>query len=189
MSQNESRGPLADKLPTHQPPPRLERRALETLTKRGLVAPQASGGRVSSAWRTGLMIAAGIVLFASGALWQRMSARGATSPTDLRPRYALLLYGALTESAEAEQVRVDEYRRWLGRIAADGRYVAGEKLRDGARELTSAGAVDRPTAAAESLAGFFIVSASTPAEAESIARSCPHIRHGGKVVLRAIDPT
>jgi hypothetical protein len=189
VSQNESRGPLADKLPTHQPPPELERRVLETLAKRGLVGRRTAGGRVSRAWRTALMIAAGMVFFASGALWQRVSARGASSTTDVRSRYALLLYGALTESAEAEQARVDEYRRWLGSIAADGRYVAGEKLRDGARELTSAGAIDRPTADAESLAGFFIVSASTPAEAESIARSCPHIRHGGKVVLRAIDPT
>ena len=135
------------------------------------------------------MIAAGIALFVAGAFSQRMSAPDVPAIADLGPRYALLLYGAQTESAEAERARVDEYRRWLRAIAADGRYVAGEKLRPGALELTSIGAVDSATTDSEALAGFFIVSASTPAEAESIARSCPHIRHGGKVVLRAIDPT
>jgi hypothetical protein len=185
VSQNEQ---LAAKLPTHQPPPELERRVLETLANRGLLAPHVARGRVSRLRRTGLMIAAGIILFVAGAFWQRVSLRGV--PTDdVAPRYALLLYGGRAESNAAEVARVEEYRRWLRGVAAGGHYVAGEKLRDGARELTSAGVIDRPTTDAESLAGFFIVSASTPAEAESIARSCPHIRYGGRVVVRAIEPT
>ncbi len=67
--------------------------------------------------------------------------------------------------------------------------MAGEKLGDSARELTAAAVVDRAATDSESLAGFFIVSAASAAEADSIARSCPHVRHGGKVVIRRIEPT
>jgi hypothetical protein len=74
-------------------------------------------------------------------------------------------------------------------VAARGRYVTGEKLRDDASELTSQGVVRHSAADPGALAGFFIVSAATAAEAESIARSCPHVRYGGRVVVRLIDPT
>jgi hypothetical protein len=67
--------------------------------------------------------------------------------------------------------------------------VAGEKLGDSARELTAAATVERAATDPESLAGFFIVSAASAAEADSIARSCPHVRHGGKVDVRPIEPT
>jgi hypothetical protein len=85
--------------------------------------------------------------------------------------------------------RVREYASWARTIATSGRYVAGEKLGDSARELTAAAVVDRAATDSESLAGFFIVSAASAAEADSIARSCPHVRHGGKVVIRRIEPT
>jgi hypothetical protein len=37
--------------------------------------------------------------------------------------------------------------------------------------------------------GFFLVRAATAEEAEAIARGCPHLRHGGTISLREIDPT
>jgi hypothetical protein len=37
--------------------------------------------------------------------------------------------------------------------------------------------------------GFFIIRAATEAEALGVARTCPHLRHGGAVAVRPIVPT
>ena len=49
----------------------------------------------------------------------------------------------------------------------------------------------RGAAASEAaeLQGFFVVSAASQAEAVSIARSSPHYRNGGRIVVSLIDPT
>ena len=39
------------------------------------------------------------------------------------------------------------------------------------------------------LGGFFLIRASGFAEAQRIAADCPHLRHGGRVELRTIQPT
>jgi hypothetical protein len=39
------------------------------------------------------------------------------------------------------------------------------------------------------LAGYFIVTARDAGEAIEIARSCPHLKHGGAIAVRPIDPT
>ena len=36
---------------------------------------------------------------------------------------------------------------------------------------------------------FFIIQAADSAEAYRIARDCPHLRHGGTIQLRRIEPT
>ena len=37
--------------------------------------------------------------------------------------------------------------------------------------------------------GFFIVAARDSADAAALAESCPHLKHGGRVAVRAIRPT
>jgi len=39
------------------------------------------------------------------------------------------------------------------------------------------------------ITGFFIIGAPTPDSALAIARGMPYPRHGGCLVLRAIEPT
>lgn len=189
MTPTDSRGPLADRLPPHDPPPSLEERVVSSLRQRGKLATAGTAYRTRF-WWTALAVAASVALFLAGAVvGGARSGRPPATPSDASPRYALLLYGGRTESAAAEAERVSEYARWARGIAAQGRYVAGEKLSDTAREVTPAGLTERAATDAESVAGFFIVSAATPAEADSIARTSPHVRHGGKVVVRAIEPT
>jgi hypothetical protein len=36
------------------------------------------------------------------------------------------------------------------------------------------------------LAGYFVIGAASRAEAERIAATCPHLRHGGRVLVKAI---
>ena len=121
---------------------------------------------------------------------------GATAPKE---KYILLLHGPArarpTTAAEAaadsatERALVAEYAAWAGRLAAQGSLVAGEKLADEPLTmLAPAGVVDVPRFTADELGGFFIIQADS-AEAYRIARDCPHLKHGGTVQLRRIEPT
>jgi hypothetical protein len=38
----------------------------------------------------------------------------------------------------------------------------------------------------EEIRGFFVISASDFQDALSVARSCPHLRHGGRILVRPI---
>ena len=189
MTSPDDRGPLGPKLPSHHPPPALEERVVASLAQRGFLSTAVNREHRRHRWKVGAALAAGILLFAIGALSERVRSAGQTK-ADLRPRYALLLYGGSTAgNASEEALVVDEYRRWARGIAERGHYVAGEKLADEAREVTRSDVAATTPRDSAALAGFFIVSAATPAEAESIARSCPHLRRGGRIVVRRIEPT
>jgi YCII-related domain len=82
------------------------------------------------------------------------------------------------DGKEAE--RVDEYRRWAQELRARGTLTGGEKLRD---ERSGVGSNSQPS----DIGGFFRIVARNRAEAEAVARSCPHIRHGGWIEVREID--
>ena len=85
-----------------------------------------------------------------------------------------------------------EYSAWAGALAASRSLVGAEKLR-GAEVTFVRDREERREARLQSpgglLGGFFLVRAATEAEAQRIARECPHLRHGGRVVLRPVEPT
>jgi hypothetical protein len=121
--------------------------------------------------------------------------RATPPPLPATTQFLLLLYeGPAYHQAPAgeEAARVREYADWAGERAARDELVAGEKLRDEADvvlrgEGTAAPVV--PAAGSERLAGFFVVRAASAARAQEIARSCPHLRYGGSIVIREIEPT
>ena len=95
-------------------------------------------------------------------------------------------------SAEVEAERVREYGAWGGQLRAQGHLVSAAKLDDTARLLTAAGdsatifnAATSPGASG-AVQGFFMISAPTMDAAVEMARSCPHLRHGGAIELRPI---
>jgi hypothetical protein len=174
-----------DELPaTLDPPEHLESRVVADLATRGLIrsaAPPANAAVASSPRRT-LVAAAAAVLIAFAAGW---TARAWTTPVTspaAATRYMLLLYGA-PASPEEEARRVGEYVAWARSIASSGVAVTGEKLDDRAIELGSGtgGHVDP-----QGLGGFFIVGARDDAAAEELARSHPHLEHGGRIVVRPV---
>lgn len=120
----------------------------------------------------------------------------ASSPKE---RYVLLLHGPARTSpgtpaqaaadSVAEQAIVAEYRAWAVRLRDSGALVMAEKLADDPLTmLTAAGATQMPRNTADELGGFFLIQADS-AEAFRIARECPHLRHGGTVQVRRIQPT
>lgn len=128
-----------------------------------------------------------------------MRAVSPVTPAPAKEKYVLLLHGparnrgaaadAAADSA-TERALVAEYSAWAGQLAAQGSLVAGEKLADEPLTMLVAnGTVSVPRFTADELGGFFIIQAADSAEAYRIARDCPHLRHGGTVQVRRIEPT
>lgn len=75
-------------------------------------------------------------------------------------------------------------RRMGGEACEAGQAAGGRKARCAAMDAGAGKSAGR-----EEPAGLFIIAARTDDEALAIARSCPHLRHGGTVSLRPIEPT
>jgi hypothetical protein len=161
------------------PPPGAEARIIAAVRREGLLSPLRR-----SRSRPWLALAAGVLLFVAG--WAVGSR--ATQPS-IRPDpvgFALLLYGEVSTAGGADEAAlVDEYRRWAMGLRKAGRVVSGERLGDAMRVVQAAA----PGLTAERVKGFFLISAGSLEEAEAIARTCPHVRRGGVIVVRPIDAT
>jgi len=172
------------------PPAGLEEATLSRLRGEGLVRPRRRRGNASRV----LAAAAAVALFAAGlAVGRRGSvptappAAAASSSAVEGPRFVLFLYDAPTEPAMSEaqmQDRVSEYRDWASGLRQKGASIRGEKLESGRAERLG------PAAAGEaSLGGYFVISAKDWDSAMEVARSCPHLKHGGTIEVREIEKT
>jgi len=169
------------------------------------------GGALSTVWSRVVMgalaIAASIVL---GVVIDRSVVRAPTTnrvvPSTVasvsvpKQQYVLLLHGpARTAPLSARQSAADsaaevaivaEYRAWAMRLRESGALVMAEKLADDpVTMLASTGATELPHGTANELGGFFLIQAADSAEAFRIARECPHLKYGGTVQVRRIEPT
>jgi hypothetical protein len=181
------RGLLGPLFPQPNPPATLEARVERSLIAAGLLRDSRRG----RSWRAPLLVAlaAGVVCFAAGfeigASRHNLDGRTASSHT---PRFALLLYGAPVGQPSPSDV--EEHKRWAARLATEGHSIYGEKFASGGVSLLPSHARATPINLPDSaLQGFFVVSARSEAEAIEVARSSPHYRHGGRVVVRRIEPT
>jgi hypothetical protein len=172
------------------PPPALEDATVAVLAARGLLR---HGSRTRGI-RPWLAIAAGIVLFVGGlALGRRGESPGTVE--DGRPRFALFLYEGPEYDQpppEAMTQRVQEYVAWATEKREDGVVEGGEKLREDADLAIAPDGSMREAATAPGasrLAGYFVVRADDRRAAAEIARTCPHVRYGGRIVIREIEPT
>jgi hypothetical protein len=103
-------------------------------------------------------------------------------------RFMLLLTAAPEVGADAEAERVREYGAWAADLGARGALGGGDKLGDGGATIVPPGTVtDAPLP--DDLQGYFIIIAQNLQQAILVARTCPHLRHGGRVRVRPIDPT
>ncbi len=111
--------------------------------------------------------------------------------------YALLLnhapdrYTGLSEEDYMDIIK--DYVAWVEKLTAEGTYVGGEKLADGAgRVLTRTdGGIevhDTPLAELpEVLGGFMMIKAEDYDAAVAIAKTCPHMVHNSSLEVREIQ--
>ena len=113
--------------------------------------------------------------------------------------YMMLLHESTTGfadlSAEEIQQVIDEYVSWRNSVAAQGKMVEGKKLKDeGGKHLTlqneSLRVTDGPFAEAkEVIGGYFAILADNYDEAVKTAETCRHLKYGGRIELREVEPT
>jgi len=115
------------------------------------------------------------------------------------PEYLLLLHEQPSDFAgfspeDLEKV-IGEYIAWRKKLESEGKFAGGQKLRDeGGRHLAGWDGdfrvTDGPyTEAKEVIGGFFSVKAADYNEAVEISKGCPHLKYGGRIELREIEPT
>jgi hypothetical protein len=135
-------------------------------------------------------VAASLALFALGLAIGRWTPAG---PPDTRPQFLLLLYQKGPGTATDTLAQVQEYVAWARGIRKVNGLVLGEEL-DGRAQLVAAEhapavPVPAPAEGPGELVGLFIVRAGDMEEAGRIARTNPHLRYGGSIVIRPIKPT
>ena len=92
-------------------------------------------------------------------------------------------------SADQMQQHLQEWQKWMGGLAQQGKFVAGEPLEDEGKSLVDKGAkvIDRPMAEAKELvAGYLIMKAETLDDAVDLARGCPGLEHDCTIEVREI---
>jgi len=179
------RGMLRERLPVPEPPAELSARVQRTLAERGLVRQPQRRGSVWAA-RAGL-IAAGIALGILGrdAYHEARESPGATSSSVPTGQYVLLLYGAPPgDTGVVHSAREREYGRWASTLDGGARWVGGNELHDVVAQL--GGPPSLQDAASDRLAGYFVIAAPSRQRATEVARTCPHLKYGGRVVVMTI---
>lgn len=164
------------------PPAALEDRTVDRLKERGLIAGRRRA-RIPWLWA----VAAGLALFAAGLLVGQRHGGSAIEASPM-PRYALFLYDAPDETALTAaqmEARIEEYRSWAAGVRRQGSEIHGEKLEPTSRLLGGSG----PDLGARTLGGYFVIAAMDYEAAVAIARTCPHLKHGGSIVVRPIART
>ncbi len=159
--------------------------SLEEATVARLAAERLIRSRPGGRGRTILATAAATLLFAAGLLVGERRA-GPAAGASVGRQYVLLLYDAPVEASRGdaeEPARIAEYRDWARSLRNRGTSIRGEKLERGGRWLGPGATGERP------LGGFFVFSAPDDAAALAVAKSCPHLKHGGSVEVRPIAKT
>jgi hypothetical protein len=115
----------------------------------------------------------------------------ATAPrsSDLSGAYLLLIESTPGQPAmtpEEAAARVREYGAWARGLRERDLLLSAERLDAGGSAVLTSGTTAPLAAADDRLGGFFIVRAADMDNALSIARESPHVRLGGRIVVRRI---
>jgi hypothetical protein len=163
------------------PPPGLEQTTVAALRQRGLLRPPHR--RLAAAVAL-VAMAAALVAVAAWSVLHRSAPAPPAATAAASTRFVLLLYAGVDPIAGTPDTRRREYSQWARDLAAAGTAISGEELAEESREVPGSAAPP----ALPLPRGFFIVSASDLAGAERIASTCPHLRYGGRIVVKAIAP-
>lgn len=171
------------------PPPRpLEERVVAGLKARGLIHSM-GGQRQIAALAAALAVVVSLAFFGGFVVGEGRAAASAGRAT-----FALLVRDPVgAEPIRDADAAVRAAIAWTEELEREGLFVSGEKLRgDGFRLTPRAGAVERsagPVApgAADIVGGFFLIRADDYEDAERIAATCPLLRYGSTIEVRALE--
>lgn len=191
------------------PPPGLEDATVRLLRSAGVLRPPMRLGLSLASWLLAASVAG--VAFIGGSMFAtRMSApsprpgravqpvAGTLDAPAQDPTYALLLYGASSgDDSATHAARATEYRAWARMSHAAARIVGGEALGTAVASVALATVrrgvdsiiVDDPPDGSGDFVGYFLVQARDREAALALARTCPHLKYGGRVVVRRVWPS
>ncbi len=179
--------------PSEAPPAFLEERVVDRLRDARMIRAS-SVGHFRGYPALIAAIALSLVMFFVGAF---VGTRRSVAAAPVPPAGYLLIVRAANaqfepKNSQEELVRVKEYSAWARDLGQRGLMVGGEKLKDELNVLSPAGdslkVSENRTALREGdVAGYFLLPLSDYDQALSIARTCPHLKHGGAVELRQIE--
>jgi hypothetical protein len=176
------------------PPSSLENRIVEELKAAGLIRTRKLTS-LPSYPKLALAFALLLVVFSVGTI---VGARRSASPATKadQPGFILIVRQfrpeLMARNPAEETERVNEYGAWARDLGRRGLLIGGEKLKDEGRLLSqpnrSDAIVEAPLDASEgAVAGYFLLPSSNYEQALTIAKTCPHLKHGGTIELRQID--
>jgi|SRR5579862_9084249 len=165
------------------PPHKLEARVFAALREKHFLAPRLVWVRPLA------LAAAGVLLFIFG--WTAAQFRNHSLLKPSQPQFLLLLeIGAQSQTMTSEQEKplAVEYGQWARHLSSSGHSATGERLANSGTELQwSAGREIPWSAEINGVRRYFVVSARDLNEAVALARTCPHLKYGGKIEVRPID--
>ena len=157
------------------PPPALRARVLATMERQGTFTQ--GGSRLTRGARVAATLAAGLLV---GFLAGRMQPH-ADSPG----QYVLLLFeGDGYRDDRPMREIVAEYGAWADSLDRAGSLVLASRLSQERARVSSSSTLAAPEGDDAAPTGMFIVRALNLDSAAAIARTSPHVRQGGEIVVR-----
>ena len=156
------------------PPPELKGRVTRTLRERGLL-----DGSRRRLRRSAVRIAAALALVAGGWLLGRRTA--APGPAAGEPYLLVLHEDERFRPARPPAELVREYTEWAGALQQRGALIAAEPLDGWSATLPPEAGAGAGGAAPGPMTGFFLIRAEGRESAVELARTHPHLGHGGSI--------
>jgi len=166
-----------------RPPVGVEEHVLAAVGSASVNSPERSRWHIPA-----LTAIAASLIFAVGAWLGSTWTSRQPAPT-AGTKFILLLYEDANYQVAADtSSRVREYSAWAGALARSGQLLSGEELDDKGVGLTatSPATVVLPDDVRAQPRGYFVIVAPDSAAASAIAATCPHLKYGGRIVIRKI---
>ena len=106
-------------------------------------------------------------------------------------KFMLIFQGGMPSDASPEQMQANmgKWMAWIDQLAKDGKYVSGEALLPGGKQIKGSvsKATDGPyTEGKELVGGYFILNAADYNEAVALCEGYPDFGAGGTIQVRQV---
>ena len=170
-----------------EPPSSLEQRVVDSLRHHGVLAANSSR-RLRWAWALSFVTACALC-FGTGVLFE---SHGIAPKESGANHYVMFLMhsGSVATYGSAEDTRLErEYSAWAQQERMSHHLIGGEKLKPTSVFLSGPQGDHEVQTRDTDLGGYFVITAPSLEAAAAIARTCPHLKYGGAVVVRPVNPT